>query len=85
MSPEERALLNKSVELAEDNHRMLKALHRSMRTRRIMSIIYWVLIIGSTVGAWYFVQPYVDQVISTYTGAKSNFENFSDFFKNIKK
>jgi hypothetical protein len=85
MSPEEKELLEKSVKLGEENNKMLRALYRSMRTRRLMSIVYWVFIIGSLVGAWYFVQPLIDQVVGAYGGAQSNLQSFSEFFKNMKK
>ena len=49
MTPEEKELLKRSVDLAEDNNIMLRAMRRSMRISRFMSIIYWVFIIGSAI------------------------------------
>ena len=85
MPPEEKELLKKNLELAEENNRLLKSLHRSMRIRRLVSIAYWVLIIGSAVGLWYFLEPFLEQIIGTYDGAKSNFEELGDFLQNIPK
>jgi TRAP-type C4-dicarboxylate transport system permease small subunit len=68
MSPEERELLKRSVELAEENNDILRSIRRSMRLARIMSIVYWVVIIGSAVGALYLIQPY----LNTLTGAYGN-------------
>lgn len=62
---------------------MLRSLHRSMRMRRVMSIIYWIFIIGSAVGAYYFIQPYLDSMMDVYGGAKSNLSNFSEFFQGL--
>ena len=76
MSPEERELLNRSVVLAEENNRMLHAMRRSMYWSRVMSIIYWILIIGISVGAFYFLQPYVNQVVKTYGSFSNAFKNF---------
>ncbi len=85
MDPESKKLLEESLKLGEENNRLLKSLHRSMRIRRFVSIIYWFIIIGSAFGAYYFVQPYIDQVVETYGGAKSNLEGLNEFFQNLKR
>ncbi len=77
MSPEDKELLQRSVELAEENNEMLRAIRRSMRFARIMSILYWIFIIGSAVGAYYLIQPYIDTLAGVYGGAKDGLGNFS--------
>jgi len=84
MSPEERELLNKSASLAEDNNKMLHSIRRSMRLASFVRIIYWVLIIGSAVGAYYFIQPYIDQLIGVYGGTKSNLNNIGSFIQDLR-
>ena len=76
MSPEERELLNRSVLLAEDNNKILHSMKRSMFWARVMSALYWILIIGISVGAFYFVQPYLDQVMKTYGSVSNALKNF---------
>jgi hypothetical protein len=85
MSPEEREMLEKSVALAEENNKMLHSLMRSMRWGRIARIVYWTLIIGSAVGAYYFVQPYIDQIIGVYGGTKNSLENVNSLFENFRE
>ncbi len=85
MSPEERELLNESVRLAEDNNKILHSMRRSIRIGHIVSVLYWVLIIGSAVGAYYFIQPYINQIMDIYSGAKNNLNDIGDIIKNIKK
>jgi Trk-type K+ transport system membrane component len=72
MTPEEKELLERAVELSEENNDLLRSMHRSMKIARIMSIVYWVFIIGSAVGAFYLIQPYVDGIISAYGNASTN-------------
>jgi len=81
MSPEEKELLQRSVTLAEENNRILHALHKHMKIRRALSIAYWVLIVGIAVGAFYFVEPFVGQVRDMYEGAKGSIDGFNEFFK----
>ena len=83
MSPEEREMLEKSLALAEDNNKMLHAMKRSMMWSRVMSFVYWALIIGSAVGAYYFIQPYIDQVMGIYGGAKSNLDNVGSILERL--
>ncbi|MDE2399742.1 MAG: hypothetical protein KGL67_01895 [Patescibacteria group bacterium] len=79
MSPEERELLNRSVKLAEENNEMLHSMHRSLRLQRIMSIVYWVFIIGSAIGAYYIIAPYLNQLKSLYeSGAGDVLRNINN-------
>lgn len=75
MSPEERELLNRSVDLAEENNKMLHSMKRSMRISRIITSIYWIFIIGSAVGAYYFLQPYIDQLMEVYGNVQGTFDD----------
>ncbi|HEY4494326.1 MAG TPA: hypothetical protein VJB95_02775 [Candidatus Paceibacterota bacterium] len=79
MDSEEKELLHRSVDLAEENNKILRALHRSMRIRRFMSVIYWVLIIGSTIGLFYFLQPYVDQITNFWQESADTVNSFKSF------
>ena len=85
MSPEEKKMLEKSVALGEENNKMLRSIARSMKWGRVLHIVYWVLIIGSAVGAYYFIQPYIDQIIGVYGGTKSNLENINSIFQNFRE
>lgn len=71
MTPEDRELLKRSIALAEENNDILRSIQRSMRLSRFISILYWVFIIGSAVGAYYLIQPYIEQLTSIYGGAKN--------------
>ncbi len=76
MTPEERELLNQSVVLAKENNKMLRSMVRSARIASLLRVIYWVFIIGSLVGAYYVVQPYLNQILDAYSGAESVLKTF---------
>ena len=59
MNPEEHQILERLLHLEEQNHRILRSLHRSMVWGTIFQIIYWLFILGVAVGAYYFVRPYL--------------------------
>ncbi len=85
MSPEEKELLRRSIALAEENNDILRSMQRSMRLGRIMTVIYWVFIIGTAVGAYIIFQPYVDQAKSLYESAKSTLNSANSTFSNFRK
>ena len=76
MDPESKKLLEETLELAKENNKMLHSMKRSMQMARVMSFLYWAFIIGSAVGAYYLIQPYVDQFKSVYDGANDVLKNF---------
>jgi hypothetical protein len=85
MDPESHELLKETLELAKENNEMLVSMRRSMRIARVMSVVYWIFIIGSAVGAYYLIQPYIEQLISVYDGAKGNIENINGVLENFKQ
>jgi len=71
MTPEERSMLINTAALVEENNKLLKSMRRSARWQSTFQIIYWVLIIGLTFGAFYFIQPYINS-LSGSLGALGN-------------
>ncbi len=88
MTPEERQLLIQTHRLAEENNTLLRKMRRAALWGRVWHIMYWTVIIGLSIGAYYFVQPYVEQVQGVYGGFQSDVSSirgaagkFSDFSK----
>ena len=72
MTPEERRILSETRQLAEENNEMLRKIQRSQRASLALKTIYWLVIIGLSVGAFWFIQPYVNAVkesVGTIGGA----------------
>lgn len=74
MNPEERELLESIRKLTEENNQIVKSLRRLQRWASFWSVFRWVLIIGSALGAYYYLQPYIDQVWELYN-ALPDFQN----------
>lgn len=81
MQPEEKEILKKTLQLAEENNKMLHSIRRSMVWGRIMRIIYWVIIIGASIGVYYYIEPYLNTAIGAYGSVKGDIKSFSDLFK----
>jgi hypothetical protein len=66
MTPEERSLLERTHKLAEENNEILRSIRRSNRISIAMRLLYWVVIIGISLGAFYLIQPYIEAVTGAY-------------------
>ena len=78
MDPESKKLLEETFELEQDNNKMLRSMRRSMMWGRVMSVVYWLVIIGISVGAFYFIQPYFNKIIGLYNSIGGQ-----DFFEKL--
>ncbi len=89
MTPEERDLLFKTHELAEENNKMLRSLRNAQRWDRVIKYGYWVVIIALTFGAYYFIQPFMESLgVSTSTlmrSPKGDTQKVSDLQQFLKE
>ncbi len=88
MQPEEKKLLEETFELVKDNNVMLHKIRSAQKWASFMRIVYWLVIIGISIGAFYVLQPYVDKLMKMYndiSGMKQSVDSVSlqDILKNI--
>ena len=72
MDSELRKLTMESLELARENNKMLHGMRRSARISSFFRFAYWFVIIGITLGSFYFIQPYVEKISSIYTAVEKD-------------
>ncbi len=82
---ETREMLKKTLELEEENHKMLKRMERRDRWARIFKIFYWLIIVGTALGAYYFLQPYIKILEETIKTVSPGFKQFDALFKNLPR
>ena len=73
-------------EIVEADHKMIKSTYRRVRLASTFNVIKWVVIIGFSVGAFYYVQPLLESVLGTYTslgGASSSNQSSLEVFKSL--
>ena len=76
-------LLLKNLELSKENNKLLRKLRSSQRWSNITRTMYWLLLIGISIGAFYFVQPYIDQIKSVYLQAGTDYDQFKNIGNNL--
>jgi len=75
MTPEERQLLKETADLVKENHQILKSIRRNARIASFMRALYWIIILASIFGTYYFIQPYINAITEGYEGMKDNIDN----------
>jgi polyferredoxin len=80
MDPNEQQQLKEALELARENNVLIKKMWRAVRWGRALKIFYWLFIIGVAIGAFYFLQPYIDTLQDVYGGVQDVQANFRGFF-----
>lgn len=81
MSPDEKEMLKKTLELSQENNKMLHAIRRGLFWGRVVRIIYWVVLIGVAIGLFYYLEPYIDSAIDAYGNVKSDLQSFGDLLR----
>ena len=66
MEPEIKELLEKDVELSEENNKILKKMMFSSRISLVLNITKWVIIVGSILGITYWLAPQLETLLNTY-------------------
>ncbi len=72
MTPEEKSLLERTYKIAEENNGILRSIQRANRLSLTFRILYWLVIIGFSYGAYYFIQPYLQTMLGLYDQVQGN-------------
>lgn len=87
MTPEERELLQRVANQVDENNSILRSMRRSQRWSLVMKVLYWVLIIGLSFGAFYLIQPYINMLKGVSSGnldsALNQTNSISDILKGL--
>jgi hypothetical protein len=67
--------------ITKDNNKVLHTIQSHMRMGTVMNILYYFVIIGSMVGAYYYFQPIVGKFIGTYQDILTLPEKIKQFGK----
>jgi len=83
MDEEIKGLLKENLSLSKENNQLLKKVRNFQRWSQITRFLYWFVIIGIAVGAFYFIQPYLGGVLNLYTGGVSDINSVKDINKTL--
>jgi hypothetical protein len=84
MDPIIDARLKGIEESLEKNHEILVRIRRVQKNGQLFKLFYWILIILAAFGSFYFIQPYLSQLVETYTGIQSTQKQIQNSIPNLK-
>lgn len=71
MPPYEKQLLEKVAKQTEENNEMLRGIRAATRWQWVFFLVKWSFIIAVTLGAYYYIQPYLDTLWEVYGSMSS--------------
>jgi hypothetical protein len=83
MDPEYMRRLDRIEEMVEENRDILRKLNRARKIGIATRIIYWIFVLALAFGAYYYIEPYVGDLMQFYKNVKSNVEKVSKTSQNL--
>ncbi len=76
--------LEEMSEMLKENQKMVKSLYHRAQWAVAFGILKWVLIIGITVGSFYYIQPFVEKFMVAFDSISGNSTSgISSIFKDL--
>ena len=75
---ESKGKLEEALALAKENNKMLIKIRRVQRRAAFSKAVYWILILAIMLGAYIYIQPYVQRIITTYQDVTNTFNKVKD-------
>ncbi len=76
-----QAELKKVVELTEESNVLLHGIQRRARYALLWSVFRWVIVVGIAIGAFYYIQPYLEQLAVIYQKVTGTKLDLIEFFR----
>lgn len=74
MDDELKTLIKENLALTRETNELLHKMHSAQKWARFLRILYWVVIIGISVGAFYYLSGPFNALIDAYRGLLGGIE-----------
>lgn len=71
MDDELKNLLRKNLESSQESLRILKKMNRDRIYGKIFYLLKWAIIIGGTLGTYYYLEPIIKDLMNTLSAINS--------------
>ena len=72
MNEQERKTLEEVAALSRENNAMLHKLLGAQRLATLWKVVYWLVVVGAMIIAYFALQPYLTALIKIYSGQDVN-------------
>jgi hypothetical protein len=69
---DEHSHVKETADLVKENNKMLHKLLRAQRLSQLSSLLRWLIILAISLGVFYYLKPYVEQLTRMYQEVSSN-------------
>lgn len=87
MDEELKKILQRNLEVSEESLKILKKINRARIVGVVYNVLKWAIIILLSVGAYYYIEPMVTNLINTFdklTGSTQSAQQIQDLLKQYK-
>jgi hypothetical protein len=81
MENEIKKLLIENLEIAKENNNYLRKIDRRQRVSTYWKVFLFILTVGSALGLYYFLDPYIQTLSDSYGQIKNQIQSFNNFGK----
>lgn len=67
----------------EENNHILVRIRRVQRNAQLFRLFYWLVIVGLTLGAFYYIEPYLKQLLAVYSNIQDTQQNIQNALPDI--
>jgi len=75
--------LQKIMEMVENNNKMLRQIRGVQQRGWWIGFLKWIVLIVLAIGAFYFIQPFIENLNSAYESVMSGVENVQNTTNNL--
>ncbi len=68
--------IDELLELTRDNNKILRSMRSTQRVGSFFTFIYWMVILGSIFGTYYYFQPTIQKYMKTMQTSVNILQNF---------
>jgi len=79
MEQDLKELLQANLEISKENNKILRKMRGAQRWAQITRVIYYLIIAGLAVGAFYYIQPYIQKFLEIIPGFSKMLNGLPDF------
>lgn len=79
-----RSELKRLARLTEENNALLESIQRRARISFMFVALKWLIIVGLAIGAFYYIQPFLEQTAALYQHITGTKIDVMDLLKSIK-
>lgn len=84
MDDELKNLMRKNLEISQESLHVLKKINRDRIYGKILYMLKWAIIIGGTLGTYYYIEPIIKDLLNTLSGINAGINEAQNIGTKLK-